>query len=367
MSAGRVLVVGLVTYFVATLLNASSLQKWADSLQPGATRTAALKTANEARSLSNNLFLDRPGSAIDSARGKDSVPVNVALVPPLPTPIDVAAPVVSTTATTASATTTTTVAVTTTTAASATTTSASATTTSVASTVSSEPLPSTTPVTTTTTVAATAPATIDGMSIWYGGDSLAQGIGESLTQVGAESADVGVRGKGIVSSGLTRPDVHDWAVDLFLELVANSPDVAVLMVGANDTADIATANGLADFGDPAWRDEYRARVARVMDTIKGSKTRLFWLGIPPVRSKTLEAKLRIIDDIAKAEAAGRSDVTFVDLYTVFGGEAGYRPYCAGFDDTEVLCRANDGVHFNRVGYEIVARLLTAQFAATRAI
>jgi uncharacterized protein len=199
-------------------------------------------------------------------------------------------------------------------------------------------------------------ATIAGLSLWYGGDSLAQGIGEAMRHVASETDSTKVNGRGIVSSGLSRPDVLDWATEVAAARATN--DVVVMMVGANDTADIVTPSGVAPFGEQPWLDEYSARVENVMSQVDQGTTTMVWLGLPPVRNASLEQKLRQIDELIRAQALRHPNVTYVDLHKLFGTEDGsYRGYCDGFDSGQVLCRSNDGVHFNDAGYEMVARVV----------
>jgi uncharacterized protein len=349
LSAAQVMVVGFMLYTLFSLVNASWLQRWANSLPIGTQRTVAIHGSNAARRVSHAIWLDRPGNAIERLRNQPVMPVQLAVVPPAPR-----RPSPPTTVATTSSPTTTIPTVATT----------LSPTRSITPPDRAEPgATSASPVATTTTTSAPTttvarPATVDGLSFWYGGDSLAQGIGEALQRLGAQHDGTTVVGKGIVSSGLSRPDVLDWAGEIASVRASKIPDVVVMMLGANDTADIATPSGVADFGDPAWIDEYRLRVAAVMAQVDTGSTRMLWLGLPAVRNTALEEKLKRIDAIIRTEATQHKNVTYVDLHRLFSNDDGsYRPYCDGFDGGQVLCRSNDGVHFNDAGYGMVANIV----------
>jgi lysophospholipase L1-like esterase len=340
LSAAQVLVVGIVVYTGAILLNASWLQRWANSLPIGTQRTVMLRGANLARGISHAIWLDRPGNAIERLRHQPVMPVHVPLVPPAPAvhatsvapaPAPAPVPVLSVVVT-----------------------SVVAATSVVRPADRFELAP---PAAATLIVpAANHVPTVVGLSLWFGGDSLAQGIGEAMRHVATETDNTTVNGRGIVSSGLSRPDVLDWATEV--ASAKGASDVVVMMVGANDTADIVTSTGVAAFGEQAWLDEYTARVANVMSQVDRGTTTMVWLGLPPVRNASLEQKLRQIDELIRAEAARHPHVIYVDLHAAFGTEDGsYRGYCDGFGGGQVLCRSNDGVHFNDAGYEMVARLV----------
>jgi uncharacterized protein len=348
LSAAQVMLVGLVLYTVATLLNASWLQRWANNLPIGTQRTAAIHGSNAARRVSHAIWLDRPGNVIDRLRHQPTMPVQVPVVPAAPRRAE--APVVAAAPSSAPSTT---VSVATTVLPPS---AGSVPTVVVAPPDRSDAAAPTTAVPTTTTVAR--PPSVAGLSFWYGGDSLAQGIGEALQRLGTHTDRTTVTGKGIVSSGLSRPDVLDWSNEVAAVRAAGRTDVMVMMLGANDTADIVTPSGVAAFGDPAWIDEYRLRIAAVMAQVDTGTIRLLWLGLPAVRSNALEEKLKRIDTIIRAEAKLHKNVTYVDLHRLFSNEDGsYRPYCDGFDGGQVLCRSNDGVHFNDAGYGMVANVV----------
>lgn len=170
-----------------------------------------------------------------------------------------------------------------------------------------------------------------------------------------------------VSSGLARPDFFNWPAELAEKLPEVDPDIVVVTFGGNDSQGLTvpelSASGRPDFiiGDPVqneaeWSDEYQRRVGEVMDLLLENDRHVIWVGIPNDDSADVTAKLAIQDRAAKAAAAERPEVVFVDTWTRFSGRDGN---WAEFvidprDNSGKDVRAEDGFHLNQNGAEILA-------------
>ncbi|MGB3735894.1 MAG: GDSL-type esterase/lipase family protein [Ilumatobacter sp.] len=170
-----------------------------------------------------------------------------------------------------------------------------------------------------------------------------------------------------VSSGLARPDFFDWPTELAEKLPAVDPDIIVVTFGGNDSQGLTvpelTPDGRPDFviGDPLqneaeWTEEYQRRAGEVMDLLLENDRHVIWVGIPNDDSADVTAKLAIQDRAAKAAAAERPDLVFIDTWTRFSGRDGN---WAEFvidprDNTGKDVRADDGFHLNQNGAEILA-------------
>jgi hypothetical protein len=350
-----VVAVGVVAYLGSTLLNASDLQRLAQRQPLGAHREVAVVLTDGARSISHSLGIDQPGRAIERVRGIPDARSNITL--PLTLQTSSAVAFVSSAVTTAAR---------------------RPEDRSAPTTVSANPSPAVTwvssPATvvpstiapTPTTTAAPKPlfAADQPIAYWYGGDSLSQGFGRSLERLAGADAKSTVSGKGVISTGLARPDVFDWSATFDLAITHTKIDVAVVLLGANDDQDMETANDTVGFGTPGWAVEYRRRVAVLMARADQSAVRLLWIGLPPVRQGTLDTKLKVIDGIIRDEATQHHNTTYINLRAEVGSpEGGYDPYCHDDGSSQVLCRSNDGVHFTDTGYDRLAKLLMAKARA----
>ena len=111
------------------------------------------------------------------------------------------------------------------------------------------------------------------LRVWAGGDSLGQYVGNRLLAPLSDRERSDVELDYHISTGLVRPDFFDWPGHLRAVMARPAPPEAlVLMIGGNDTQPMLGPSGqvLATGSEP-WFDEYRRRVAEVMDIARGDR------------------------------------------------------------------------------------------------
>ena len=164
-----------------------------------------------------------------------------------------------------------------------------------------------------------------------------------------------------VSSGLSRPDFFDWPAEFERTLPEVDPDVVVATFGGNDAQGLAVGSGEFIIGDPVdneaeWKQEYTARAGAVMDQmLEGGRT-VIWVGIPNDDNPEVTARMAIQDEAARAAAAERDGVVFIDTWKRFSGRDGnWAEFVIDPRDGEGKdVRADDGFHLNQDGAEILA-------------
>jgi lysophospholipase L1-like esterase len=197
------------------------------------------------------------------------------------------------------------------------------------------------PVTTTTPTRTPTPA--DPLRVSVLGDSTVLPIGNGLvaaTRTGNVRATLVFR----YSSGLTRPDYYDWPAEA-AELLAGArpPEVAVVMLGANDAQPMTTPAGPQRFGTAAWRAEYARRVDAFMSLLVAHRVAVYWVGQPTMGPAAYSARMAVLDGIYAAAARRHSGVRFVDT----------RPIVTMRDHTP------DGIHLTvAAGRRLAGMLLT---------
>ncbi len=153
-----------------------------------------------------------------------------------------------------------------------------------------------------------------------------------------------------------------------------NPDVVVLTFGSNDSGGymegLPEGEEKAAFGTPDWIDQYRERVAGVMDMVLGNGKRnpprlLVWIGVPIVNDEGRNESYKTVNAIVRAEADRRAPyVAYVDTYRMFrtkdGGFAQRLPDAEG-KLQEV--RSPDGLHFEPAGGDIVAKAVMKRIEA----
>ncbi len=212
-------------------------------------------------------------------------------------------------------------------------------------TLSAATTPSTSDVTTSlppTTVAVLRPVTsADPLVVWAIGDSFLEIFGPALvnrcSDTGLMAAEVDFR----YVSGLSRPDYFDWPAYIASELPEVSPDVAVVMFGGNDAQDVEVGGERFDVGTQGWVDLYATRVAEAMDVLVAGVERVYWIGLPIMKSDRFTANAQTMNGVYQAEAALRPSVTYFSSFELFQDVDGeYNAYLDG-----KLMRFTDGAHF----------------------
>jgi hypothetical protein len=208
----------------------------------------------------------------------------------------------------------------------------------------------------------TGPATAqDPATVFIVGDSDAGTFGPYLQTLLDGTGVVETQLDYKVSSGLARPDFFDWPAEIDRKLPEVNPDIVVATFGGNDAQGLAVASGEFVVGDPVaneaeWTEEYQRRVGAVMDQLTEGGRTLIWVGIPNDDNPDVTARMAIQDQAAKAAAAERPDVIFIDTWKRFSGrDGGWAEFVIDPRDGEGKdVRADDGFHLNTTGAEILA-------------
>ncbi|NND74998.1 MAG: DUF459 domain-containing protein [Ilumatobacter sp.] len=207
------------------------------------------------------------------------------------------------------------------------------------------------------------PAPDNKAKVYIVGDSDAGTFGPYLERLLDGTAIVDTELNYKVSSGLARPDFYNWPVELAAVLPEADPDIVVATFGGNDSQGLSVPGDDLQFivGDPVtneaeWTEEYTRRAGEVMDLLLQNDRTVIWVGIPNDDNADVTARLAIQDRAAKAAAAARPDVIFIDTWTRFSGRDGN---WAEFvidprDGVGKDVRADDGFHLNVTGAEILA-------------
>jgi len=323
-TAGDALLVSVLALAIGTLLTAPGMHKSAYNGQPGFKRDVALAVTGPLAGISGALLLDRPRALVRNAIGRgDEDAIDVAVV--LPATAATAKPPVKPA-------------------------------------VKPAVKPDATPPAAPAKVAFTPKRKL---RLWVAGDSLVITPGYAIVRAAGGSPVIESVGgvDGHVATGLARPDVFNWFEEIRAQTKKLRPHVVVLNFGGNDDKRYMTGlpEGvtITEFGDAAWRREYGRRVGGVMDTISRAGGHTIWIGLPITRNTAQTQRFDIVNAVVQQEAKKREGkATYLDTYTTFAGDdGGYAEYLQDASDRTVKVRAGDGVHFERVGGDMIARIV----------
>ena len=207
------------------------------------------------------------------------------------------------------------------------------------------------------------PTADDPLRLWVGGDSMTQLLGPSLAATAEATGVVAPTVHTEMASGLTRPDYFDWPAGLRADVAADDPEVVVVAFGINDGQGIVLQDGtpVPEVADPRWPEEYRRRVAAVMDQLRADDRLVLWVLPPPMRDADYAARMAVIREAVTAEAADRPWVLTVDPAVSVADPAGaYADALPDATGAAVEVRQGDGIHLSQAGADrLAAQVLEA--------
>jgi len=315
-SAGAAIVVSLGALAIALFLNAPGLHKSATIQPQGWKRDVALAVTGPLDTVSHTLLLDRPRAGLKSALGRSGDDVVDTVVAP-DEDSDITPP-------------------------------------------DETPAP-----TRRERFTARKP-----LRLWTAGDSLVIVPAESILRevAGVRAIERVGEVEGRLSTGLERPDVYNWFTRVREVMRKEKPRAVVVMFGGNDDHGYMTGlpegRSISSFGSQAWREEYRRRVATIMNTATRGGAFVIWIGLPITKNAKQTARYDTINAIVQSEAAKRPGrASYLDTYFFFAGEdGGYAQYVEDGAGRLVKMRADDGIHFERAAGDLIAAKVMERLA-----
>jgi uncharacterized protein len=330
-SAGHALVVCVLALAIGLLLNAPGIHKSAYNKPAGWQRDVALAVTGPLAGVSHALLLDRPRSAVQALVGRSGIDeIHTDLGLPAP-PSKATSPPQATTRPTPT-------------------------------------LPSTPRPAKPRPPRKAAFSPKKKLRIWIAGDSLVIEPGYAIVRAAGASPAIESVGTvdGRVATGLTRPDVFNWFDEIRRQVKELHPNVVVLAFGGNDDKAYMTGlpdgTSIGDFGGWAWRKEYGRRVGGVMDAINRAGAFVIWIGLPQTRSADQTQRFDVVNAVAEKQARKRAGrAAYIDTYTMFAGDdGGFAQYLPDGSGRLEKVRADDGVHFERTGGDMIARVVVKE-------
>ena len=187
------------------------------------------------------------------------------------------------------------------------------------------------------------------MDIAVVGDSLANDLGRGMEDLFRGKRNVKVIKQTRYATGLTRPDYFNWNAQMRMFVGRSDADAIVVLIGGNDRQDIhLKGRRLERFSKP-WMAEYERRVATFMKILKRAKSRVYWVGLPVVRSGLMSRHFRAMNNIFRRQAA-RHRIRYVSIWRDFADSSGdYTSFGRSVRGVKRQLRKNDGLHFTEAG------------------
>jgi lysophospholipase L1-like esterase len=198
------------------------------------------------------------------------------------------------------------------------------------------------------------------------GDSIGEDLGYGLGDVFSTDPYVRVIQEGVEDTGLARSDYYNWPATLAVYLRRYHPQIVVVMMGANDAQSFyvkgSTYIGFAmpPSADPVWWHSYAARVALVMQEATNAGAHVMWVGLPPMgpASTVPRGFPSQVSKVFYSEAVAHQGVVYFSSAKVLSKKGAWTEDMTIGGSLEQI-RSTDGVHLLQPGYDLLAKDLIA--------
>lgn len=163
--------------------------------------------------------------------------------------------------------------------------------------------------------------------------------------------------KAKLGTGLARPDLFDWPVDLKRVVTATRFDAVVMMFGTNDSQDFYEEGELLGYGTEPWVRAYNKRLAALMSATCDSVQHGFWIGMPPMRDPVFARKMLRINAWAAHQVAAHPCMQYISTERLVGDQdGGFADYLQIQTHLEKV-RMLDGIHVTAKGGTLISATL----------
>ncbi len=190
------------------------------------------------------------------------------------------------------------------------------------------------------------------------GDDMAEGLQFGLAEALTGDRRMALRAKHLLLNGLNRPDFSEKIVSLEEDLKRETPQIAIVMLGAWDRVSLRdAADKKVPVGSQPWRTEYGQRADRLMKMLKRLNISVYWVGLPNVRKADANDDVQMMNEVMR-ERIFLNGMKYIDVYAGFLDEqGGYDPFGPDLTGKIVRLRDGDGVYFTAPGNRKLAHFV----------
>ena len=151
-------------------------------------------------------------------------------------------------------------------------------------------------------------------------------------------------------TGLGRPEVFNWVEQYPQMLGAQKPDLVICAMGANDAQGFQVGRNVISFGTPAWEEMYALRLRAFLDVLTRDQAKVLWIGMPVMRDPGFSKKMIFINMIVRRILADYPQVTWIDPNPFLTDASGsFEQFRQNQKGKMIRMRADDGIHLSDEG------------------
>ena len=196
--------------------------------------------------------------------------------------------------------------------------------------------------------------------IAFVGDSMADGLwGAMFRRLGKDKClaeKIKLIRKARNGTGLTRLDQFNWVDEIAKIEEESHPDLYVGSFGINDRQGIVEKDRRAiAYPSAAFDTRYQALVVDILRAALAGGGSMLIIGLPVMMDDDANADALAKNKIFEAaiKEVGSDKAQYVQPWTSGATPDTFKPYLPNARNNMVMVRAPDGIHFTRVGYDMV--------------
>lgn len=312
LSAGHILMVGLICFSIWTLLDARQLYQSANASPLGVRRDVAMSILRPIARVEELLSFDRVIDGADRVIGKSGSPGGSAITPVTTRPSTTPSRVVG----------------------------------------KGGHTKTTTPATMPGPTALAQPTPAHPITILQIGDSLGLDLGIGLANELGPSKSVHFIPGAVGDTGLANLGYYSWIAQLPVDLKKYHPKVVMIMLGGNDAQPFQSGNTIVQPDTALWFKVYAARVAALITEVTSTNAQLIWVGLPIMgpTSGVPNVDIQAQNTVYAAQCKTHVGATFISTWKLFENAAGqYSTYLTLPGSGLVQVRDPDEVHVDPPG------------------
>lgn len=156
------------------------------------------------------------------------------------------------------------------------------------------------------------------------------------------------------ASGLSRPDFFNWPLETENLLAKYRFDLAICCLGMNDAQDIEENEVKYFLNTENWTNIYRDRADKFINLITKNITKVYWLGVPIMRDERYNKRMLKLNKIFSDLCKNYGSVKFFDVSQKLSDDGKYTDYLK-IDGALVKVRLGDGKHVTNDGAKIITQ------------
>lgn len=160
------------------------------------------------------------------------------------------------------------------------------------------------------------------------------------------------------ASGLSRPDFFDWNDEVDNIFANKKFDTIVATLGMNDAQDIEYEGIKYFLNTEKWDSLYKNRARNFISKLSNNTDRIYWIGIPPMRDKRYDDRMRKINSLYMSVCNEFENVFFIDITPFVSYQNKYSDYLK-INNKTVKVRLSDGKHLTNDGAKLITDFIVS--------